>query len=140
MYKPIDIECPECGESDYMSFNELYDDEWISLQCDCLVCKSKFQINYRAVGIDIIGHDREEREIKREFRKKFLNLLERDHDLEIKYFAFINSNYDKLELSGILNYILNKYAHIFKNIRIPHGKYREDYLSDVIQFLCAVDA
>lgn len=56
MYKiePIDIECPDCGSRDYLSFYEDYDDEWISLMCDCLCCKCKFQINYRAVGIDKI--------------------------------------------------------------------------------------
>lgn len=50
------IRCPnpDCGGTNYLSYNELYDDEWISLQCECLNCRTLFQINYRAVGIDTI--------------------------------------------------------------------------------------
>ena len=33
-------------------YKELYDDEWISLKCQCLACKALFQINYKAVCID----------------------------------------------------------------------------------------
>ena len=50
--KLIDIRCPVCGSRDYLSYEEIYDGEWISLKCQCLVCNSLFQINYRAVGID----------------------------------------------------------------------------------------
>jgi len=46
------IICPVCGSYDYISYKELYDDEWISLKCQCLVCKALFQINYKAVCID----------------------------------------------------------------------------------------
>jgi len=35
-------------------------------------CGAKFQINYRAVGIDIIGSNKEEREFKRKVKKAFL--------------------------------------------------------------------
>jgi len=55
--KPIDIECPDCGSSDYLSFKEDYDDEWITLLCECLQCDTKFQINYRAVEIDKIRQE-----------------------------------------------------------------------------------
>ena len=56
--RPINIECPNCGSSDYLSFDEDYDNEWITLLCDCLQCDTKFQINYRAVGIDRIEYKR----------------------------------------------------------------------------------
>ncbi len=52
--EPIDIECPNCGSCEYLSFDEDYDNEWISLLCQCLQCETKFQINYRAVAIDKI--------------------------------------------------------------------------------------
>jgi hypothetical protein len=52
------IRCPVCGSNDYLSYKELYDEEWISLQCECLNCHTLFQINYRAVGIDIIAGDK----------------------------------------------------------------------------------
>jgi hypothetical protein len=50
------IRCPNphCKGINYLSYNELYDEEWISLQCECLDCHTLFQINYRAVGIDLI--------------------------------------------------------------------------------------
>ncbi len=53
------IKCPnpDCGGTNYLSYNELYEDEWISLQCECLNCHSLFQINYRAVSIDMIKHE-----------------------------------------------------------------------------------
>ena len=50
----VDIECPACGSSEYLSFHEDYDDEWITLLCECLECDTKFQIDYRAVSIDKI--------------------------------------------------------------------------------------
>ncbi|MGQ9631862.1 MAG: hypothetical protein ACUVXI_16360 [bacterium] len=54
----IDIKCPnpECQGTNYLSYNMFFElnDEWISLQCECLNCKTLFQINYRAVGIDIM--------------------------------------------------------------------------------------
>jgi len=46
------IKCPNCGSRDYLSYKELYDEEWISLKCECLSCRALFQINYRAVNID----------------------------------------------------------------------------------------
>ena len=54
--EPIDIECPNCGSYEYLSFDEDYDNEWISLLCQCLQCETKFQINYRAVAIDKIKY------------------------------------------------------------------------------------
>ena len=50
----VDIECPACGSSDYLSFHEDYDNEWITLLCECLHCNTRFQINYRAVGVEKI--------------------------------------------------------------------------------------
>jgi len=46
------VRCPVCGSRDYLSYKEIYDEEWISLKCECLACKSLFQINYKAVSID----------------------------------------------------------------------------------------
>lgn len=54
----VDIECPDCGSSDYLSFNEDYNDEWITLLCECLQCDTKFQIDYRSVSIDRIKSSR----------------------------------------------------------------------------------
>jgi DNA-directed RNA polymerase subunit M/transcription elongation factor TFIIS len=53
----IDIECPNCGCSKYISFGEDYDNELITLFCECLNCNTKFQINYRAVEIEKIKNE-----------------------------------------------------------------------------------
>lgn len=49
-----DVKCPNpsCEGINYLSYDELHDEEWISLKCECLNCHTLFQINYRAVGID----------------------------------------------------------------------------------------
>lgn len=54
------IRCPnpDCKGISYISYNEIYDEEWISLQCECLDCHTLFQINYRAVGIDVIKREK----------------------------------------------------------------------------------
>jgi len=46
------VRCPICGSYDYLSYKELYDNEWISLKCQCLDRKALFQISYNAVCID----------------------------------------------------------------------------------------
>ncbi len=46
------VRCPVCGHRYYLSYKELYDDEWISLKCQCFGCNGLFQINYKAVCID----------------------------------------------------------------------------------------
>lgn len=48
------IQCPNCHEKNYASYHISYDDEWISVQCECLTCATNFQINYRAAQIDVI--------------------------------------------------------------------------------------
>lgn len=48
------IKCPVCNSGDYLSYKEIIDGEWISLKCQCLACKSLFQINYKAVSIDAL--------------------------------------------------------------------------------------
>jgi len=50
--KPIDIGCPSCEGTEYLSFDEDYENEWITLLRECLRCNTKFQINYRAVEIE----------------------------------------------------------------------------------------
>lgn len=52
--QPVDIKCPNCESPEYISFDEDYGNEWITLFCECLQCNTKFQINYRAVEIDKI--------------------------------------------------------------------------------------
>lgn len=46
------VRCPVCGCRSYLSYKELYDEEWISLKCQCFGCNGLFQINYKAVCID----------------------------------------------------------------------------------------
>jgi len=136
------VKCPECESYSYLSYEELYeiDDEWISLKCQCLSCKTLFQINYRAVCIDIIGPDREQREIKRKLRKIFFDLLKRDRELRMKYDCLINSGCEENELKEIIKYLLDKYSTAFDDKSLPTGKEKEEYLADVIQVLCATDA
>ncbi len=55
--EPIDVKCPNCESPDYISFDEDYDDEWITLLCECLNCGTKYQINYRAVEIGTIKNE-----------------------------------------------------------------------------------
>ncbi len=136
------VKCPECESYNYLSYEELYeiDDEWISLKCQCLSCKTLFQINYRAVCIDIIGPNREQREIKRKLRKIFSDLLRRNRDLRMKYDNLVNSQCDENMLNETIKYLLNKYPIAFSDKSLPTGKEKEEYLADVIQVLCAVDA
>lgn len=56
MYKIelIDIKCPECGCNSYFTYDLLYDKEWITVKCECENCKVKYQINYRALGTDVV--------------------------------------------------------------------------------------
>ncbi|HCJ67215.1 MAG TPA: hypothetical protein DHV62_07830 [Elusimicrobia bacterium] len=133
------IKCPDCESISYLSYQELYDDEWISLQCNCLTCKAKFQINYRAVGIDIIGPDREQREIKRQLRKIFLDLLKRDRDLRIKYDQLIDSECEENKLKEIVKYLLNEYSPAFEDKLLPGREEKEKYLADAIQVLYEID-
>ncbi|HAW49988.1 TPA: hypothetical protein DCX16_03450, partial [bacterium] len=46
------IKCLNCESTSHLPYNELYDEEGISLKCECLSRKTLFQINYRAVNID----------------------------------------------------------------------------------------
>lgn len=139
--EPVDIECPDCGSSDYLSFDEDYDDEWITLLCDCLRCKAKFQINYRAVGIDPIcyGYDREEMEFRRNFKKIFFDLLKRNRNLRMEYDKLIESGYNERELDEFANYLLNNYSNVFTDELFPAGKDKVKYLASVIQVLCVAE-
>jgi len=78
---------------------------------------------------------------QKNFTTTFLDLLKRDNDLRIKYDTLINSECGKSELKAIVNYLFNKYARIFESTKIiPDRKDKDEYLADVIQFLCAVEA
>ena len=74
------------------------------------------------------------------FTTTFLDLLNRDRDLRIKYDALINSECGETELNTIVSYLLNKYATIFEDKILPAGKNKAAYLADVIQLLCAAEA
>jgi len=74
------------------------------------------------------------------FTTTFLDLLNRDRDLRIKYDALVNSECGETELNAIVSYLLNKYSHIFEDKMLPAGKNKAEYLADVIQFLCAAEA
>ena len=56
---PINIICPNqnCKGTNYLSYNIHVDinDRWISVKLQCLDCKTYFQVNYRAVGLDILN-------------------------------------------------------------------------------------
>jgi len=98
-----------------------YDDIWLSLL---------ITIEERAI---LLKH-------QKNFTTTFLDLLSRDRDLRIKYDAVINSECRETELNAIVDYLLNKYAIIFEDKMLPAGKNKAEYLADVIQVLCAVDA
>jgi len=138
--EPVDIECPVCGSSDYLSFDEDYDDEWITLLCDCLICNAKFQINYRAVGIDPIGPNREEIEFRKNLRKTLLDLLKRNLDLRLKYNDLIESGCAERELDKFITYLLDNYSSVFSDELFPAGEDKKEYLAAVIQVLCIAEA
>lgn len=77
---------------------------------------------------------------QKNFAMSFLGLLNRDRDLRIKYDAVINSECGETELNAIVNYLLNKYIHIFEDEILPTGKEKDGYLADIIQVLCAAEA
>ncbi len=70
----------------------------------------------------------------------FLDLLQRDGDLRRRYDALIDSECGENELKIIVDYLLNKYAPIFESKIIPNKKDTTEYVADIIQFLCAVEA
>lgn len=77
---------------------------------------------------------------QKNFTTIFLDLLNRDNDLRIKYDTLINSECGENELNTIVVYLLNKYSSLFESKMIPNGKDKAEYLADLIQFLCATDA
>jgi hypothetical protein len=77
---------------------------------------------------------------KKNFSTIFLNLLNRDRDLRIKYDNLINSECGEEKLKEIVNYLLDKYATFFEDYMLPFKKNKAEYLGDVIQFLCAAEA
>jgi hypothetical protein len=77
---------------------------------------------------------------QKDFTTTFLDLLKRDRDLRIKYDAIINSECGESELNSIVSYLFDKYTSIFESKILPVRKDRNEYLADVIQFLCAAEA
>jgi hypothetical protein len=134
--EPIDIECPECEGIDYVSFYIDYDREWISVMCDCMRCGAKFQINYRAVGIDIIGSNKEEREFKRKVKKAFFDLLKRDRDLRLRYDDLVSAECKHKELKEFMDYLLYTNPETFTDGLIPYDEKKDEYIADIIKDLC----
>lgn len=77
---------------------------------------------------------------KKNFTTIFLSLLEKDRDLREKYDVLITSECGGVELDTIVSYLLNNYGSTFEEKMLPVLKDKEEYLADVIQFLCAVEA
>lgn len=77
---------------------------------------------------------------KKNFTISFLGLLKEDKSLRLMYDSVINSECGEVELTTIVNYLLDKYIYIFENRLLPPGKNKVEYLADVIQFLCAAEA
>ncbi|MEO0126810.1 MAG: hypothetical protein ABIL44_03555 [candidate division WOR-3 bacterium] len=77
---------------------------------------------------------------QKNFTVTFLNLLNKDATLRMKYDAVISSECDQIELNTIVKYLLRKYIHLFEDKMLPFGKDKEGYLADVIQVLCAAEA
>jgi len=77
---------------------------------------------------------------QKNFTTIFLDLLKRDRDLRIKFDALIDSESGENELNAIVNYLLDKHPQIFEIKLLPDRKDKVEYLADIIQFLCAVEA
>jgi len=77
---------------------------------------------------------------QKNFTTTFLDLLKRDRDLRIKFDALIDSECGENELNAIVNYLLDKHPQIFEIKLLPDRKDKVEYLADIIQFLCAVEA
>lgn len=74
------------------------------------------------------------------FTTTFMNLLKRDRDLREKYDALINSECSEVKLNEVVNYLFTKYSAMFEDKMLPAGKDKVEYLTDVIQVLCAAEA
>jgi hypothetical protein len=98
-----------------------YDDIWLS---------QLITIDERAI---LLKH-------QKNFTIAFLDLLKRDRDLRTRYDAIINSECGENELNSIVNYLFDKYTPIFESKILPDRKDKDEYLADVIQFLCAAEA
>lgn len=70
----------------------------------------------------------------------FLDLLNRDNELRIKYNDLICTECSEKILISIVDYLLKKYASAFKDKLVPINRDKEEYLADIIQFICATEA
>lgn len=98
-----------------------YDDMWLS---------QLITIDERAVLL----------KYQKNFTKIFIDLLDRDRTLRQKYNYLINSECQEEELSDTVNYLLENYTDLFDDKLVPARKNKIEYLADIIQFLCAVEA
>jgi len=69
-----------------------------------------------------------------------LLLYEPYKNLRVKYDELISSECGRAELNKIIIYLLQKYSSLFTEDLLPKGKNKEEYLADVVQLLCALDA
>ena len=74
------------------------------------------------------------------YMKIFIDLLKRDKNLRLKYNSLIEAECEETKLNNLVVYLLKNYSSLFSNTLLPTEKEREEYLSDVIQVLCASEA
>ena len=70
----------------------------------------------------------------------FMDLLKRDKNLRLNYNSLIESECEENGLNKLVTYLLKNYSFLFSNTLLPTDKEKTEYLSDVIQVLCASEA
>lgn len=70
----------------------------------------------------------------------FLNLLNRDNELRIKFSNLIDTECGDDGLLDIVNYLFQNYDKKFPSNFLAERKNRSEYLAYIIQFLCAVES
>ncbi|MEM2661551.1 MAG: hypothetical protein QXS74_09560 [Nitrososphaeria archaeon] len=68
------------------------------------------------------------------------DILKKDFEARKLYDKFITSEGSEEILIELVNYLFERYSEILKKDYVPIGKQKEEYLSDVLQLLAAVEA
>jgi len=68
------------------------------------------------------------------------DILKKDFEARKLYDKFITSEGSEEVLIELVNYLFERYSEILKKDYVPIGKQKEEYLSDVLQLLAAVEA
>jgi hypothetical protein len=76
----------------------------------------------------------------RNFTTIFTKLLDSDEHLREEFNLLIKSKCGQSELTSIIRYLIHKHGSLFDQNLLPPGKDRIEHLSNVLQFLCAVEA